>query len=216
MRCAIADTICPEAGVVRNNDCVLLELVYSGTYVDPDAEVLEIPPGTMPDGVFVRVNGCSRVMVPGREPGVVYLRPWSYVGGGVRRRNIPTLPLATATDFFAEGATIRPPHRVLLDLLRPAYRDGHMARASIIVAVSRVTSWDEVFLLRPLWTADNEAEQCAYYRYVLLPGLDLALFTYDLKVRAGIPMEQAREDFRIKYLRLEGEARRAMQRFRRR
>ena len=134
MRCAIADTIYPDAAIVRNNNAELLQLRTRGPWIE--REILCIPPGNMPEGVYARVNGCTRGMVPGWDRDVVFLRPRSYVGDGVRRRNIPTLPLATATDFFAEGATIRLPQRMVVDLRRPARGNGPMARASIIVAAT--------------------------------------------------------------------------------
>ena len=212
MRCAIADTIYPDAAVVRNNDAQLLRLAYTGP-VDASGEILCIPPGNMPEGVFARVNGCTRGMVPGWDRDVVFLRPRTYVGDGVRRRNIPTLPLATATDFFAEGATIRLPQRMVVDLRRPARGNGPLARASIIVAITRVTSWHEVLLLRPLWTEAEHAAQRAFYRKTLMPGLDLALFHFDLALRAGVVFPQTREEFRLAYLRMEGRARREHGRF---
>ena len=75
MRCAIADTIKPTAGLVRNNDATLTDLTYDGTFVTSNADVLELPPGVLPLGVYARVSHCSGTWAPGRDPGeVLYVR----------------------------------------------------------------------------------------------------------------------------------------------
>jgi len=38
-----------------------------------------------------------------------------------------------------------------------------MSRASVIVATSRMRSWDEVFLYLPLWSEETEEENIQFF-----------------------------------------------------
>lgn len=191
MRVAIADRVSVLACAVRNNSATLLDIVYSGgPPVDTGEEVLSLGRGRMPLGVFAKIDGCDHVFIADRGPGVVFLRPWQYRGDGVLRVNLPYSPLATFTDFFAEGATIRPPDRVIMDLARPP--TGPMTRASVLVAVSRVESWSEIYLLRALWNKENREYERARLLYTLMPEPDVFAFLYDMRCRAGQALRQNR------------------------
>jgi hypothetical protein len=52
------------------------------------------------------------------------------------------------TDYFAQGLTFKD-SRWIVHLTPPPA--GQFARASIVVIISRYRSWDDVFLLEPLW-----------------------------------------------------------------
>ena len=213
MRAAIADRISPEACLVRNNDALLTDIVFGREVPDTGSEVLELD--FVPAGVYARPAGCEGQWVPGRPPGEVYLTPIICQGGGVRRRNLPYSSLACTTDYFAEGATVTPPDRVVLDLRRPERGDGQMSRASVIVATSRMRSWDEVFLYLPLWSEETEEENIQFFLKLLLPPIDLAMFLYDMEERAGLCHARSRADHMTFLLERHREAERALRAARR-
>ena len=195
MRVAIADRISPRYCLVKNNDAVLTGIVFDGPVPVATSCIVDLE--RMPLGVYVRVNGWRGEVCAGR-PDQLYLRPIASTGASVRRRNLPYVPLCTATDFFLQGGTIRPPDTLVMDLRRPD--TGCMERASVIVGVTRVEAWSQTILLAPLWrTPEERAVRLPALRHLLMPSVDLALFTYDMEARAGIRHAESRDVFIARY-----------------
>jgi hypothetical protein len=147
--------------------------------------------------VKLRDGPASNIVLPGLPQGVVPMEPieFTYREGGrkfnrqgrwIKFSQFPVTLAYAITDYKAQGSTYREP--ILIDLKKPD--KGGSSYASAYVQLSRATTLDHIFIMRPFNKDDLRAPLSQELREELEWQEEMAAFTRDRYTRTGALKER--------------------------
>jgi hypothetical protein len=170
------DNTAPQYNRVTNNQCTAAAIVLhedEGPDLHPNCPVRMLryipraimvrpygPPlgplcgADMPDGC-IPVEPATVVIDP-EYPGPMEVDGVKYNGVSIQRKGMPLAEARVHTDYYSQGMSFKG-DKWIVDMRVPS--DGQFHRASILVILTRYSSWDDVILLHPLWPAGDADER---------------------------------------------------------
>lgn len=154
----------PEEGPAsKGNPVRMLAYIPRGIFVEPVGPPLGSMCGGQGPADCLPVEPCSKVFKPS-YPGKMMVGSKDYTGIKVKRKGYPLGEGMVFTDYYSQGMSFKSACW-LVDLRVPP--DGRLHRASLLVILTRYSSWLDVLLLQPLWPSGDSAAAAAAKRAVI-------------------------------------------------